>query len=126
MKREHIDPEAVGFTQVVTVEKNGIKTVYMSGQTAPGDTLADQSNAVYADIKRRLEASGAAPSDVVKMTTYIVDYTPDKIQGAFAGFPSVFGGLDDKLPAHTVVGVQALYQPEILLEVELIAEVDMD
>ena len=123
LKREHIEPVQGTFSQVVTVEKNGVKTIYVSGQTAPGETLAEQSRSLYASMKRRLELAGATPADVVKLVTYVVDWAPEKGAGAFAGFGEVFGALENK-PAHTLIGVQALFQPEIKIEVEAIAVTD--
>ena len=123
LKREYIEPVDGTFSQVVTVEKNGVKTIYVSGQTAAGETLAEQSRSLYASMKRRLELAGATPADVVKLVSYVVDWAPEKGADAFAGFGEVFGGLENK-PAHTLIGVQALFQPQIMIEVEAIAVTD--
>ena len=123
MKKEYTETEArMGFTQVVSVEANGLKTLYVSGQVGESADLKSQSIEAFANLERRLAAAGATPADVVKLTTYIVDYSPEKVRDAFAGQPPVFTDREHP-PANTVVGVQALFQPHLLLEVEAIAVV---
>ena len=69
--KEFIDP-ARTFTQAVTARGTGPKTIYLAGQVGrPGDSLADQADQVYANLKRRLEAAGASPSDLLKVTLYM-------------------------------------------------------
>lgn len=126
MKTHHIDVEKrMGFTQVVAVDSGDLRTIYISGQTGQSAELEAQSKEVFDGLKARLEAAGATPDDVVKLTTYIVDYSPEKITAAFSGFGSVFTNRDHP-PANTVVGVQALFQPHVLLEVEAIAVIELD
>ena len=118
----HHEVMPAGFSQAVSVEANGVRTIHLSGQIGEGDTLAEQSKGAYASLAQQLENAGAKPSDVVKLVTYIVDYSPDKIAGAFAGFGALFPDRE-KVPAHTVVGVQALFQPQIEIEIEAVAVV---
>ena len=107
--REYIEPEKrMGFTQAIVVESNGTRTIYVSGQTGQSEGLEAQSHEAFESLARRLEAAGATPEDVVKLTTYIVDYTPEKGPAAFAGFGKVFTDRD-KLPTNTLIGVQALF-----------------
>ncbi len=123
MKREYIDVEQAGFTQAIAVEANGVRTVYISGQTSQAEDLKSQSIEVFANLEKRLKQAGAEAGDVVKLTTYIVDYTPDKIPDAFAGFGNLFSDRNHP-PANTLLGVTSLFQPSILMEVEAIAVVD--
>ena len=124
LTREYIDTEkSLGFSQAVAVEANGTRTIYLSGQTGHSEGLGAQSNEAFANLARRIEAAGATPDDVVKLTTYIVDYSPDKVRDAFSGFVKVFNN-PDSLPANTLIGVQALFQPHLLIEVEAIAVVE--
>tara|TARA_E500000331_G_scaffold62101_2_gene56676 strand:+ start:7055 stop:7435 length:381 start_codon:yes stop_codon:yes gene_type:complete len=126
MNKQHIDVErAMGFSQAVAVESGGTKTIYISGQTGQSEGLEQQSREAFTGLKARLEAAGATGDDVVKLTTYIVDYSPEKAAAAFAGFGQVFTDRDHP-PANTLIGVQALFQPGILLEVEAIAVVAVD
>ena len=121
--REHIDTETrLGFTHAVAVESGGTRTIYISGQTGESEGLEAQSHEAFDSLARRLEAAGATPADVVKLTTYIVDYTPEKAPAAFAGFGRIFTDRDWP-PANTLIGVQALFQPHLHIEVEAIAVV---
>jgi enamine deaminase RidA (YjgF/YER057c/UK114 family) len=124
MKREHVDVnEQLGFTQIVSVEKGGLKTLYISGQTGSSGDLRAQSMEAFTSLKNRLEAAGAAPSDLVKFTIYVVDYSPDKARDAFSGMATL--GIDPKAPpAATLIGVQGLFMPELQIEVEAVAVVD--
>jgi len=123
MEKQYVEVEKdLGFTQVVAVEAGGVRTLYISGQTGQSEGLEAQSQEAFSGLKARLEAAGATPDDVVKLTTYIVDYSPDKLPAAFSGFGSVFNDRE-RPPANTLIGVQALFQPHILLEVEAVAVV---
>jgi enamine deaminase RidA (YjgF/YER057c/UK114 family) len=126
MKKDYIEAQVqMGFTQAIAVEANGVKTIYVSGQTGSSPDLKTQSIEAFANLEKRLAAAGASPADVVKLTTYIVDYSPDKIRDAFAGQPRVFKDREHP-PTNTVIGVQALFQPHLLLEVEAVAVVAVD
>ncbi len=116
------------FTQVVTAR--GGTTVYVSGQTArdaqsrivgAGDLTA-QTGQVFENLRLALAGAGAELADVVKITTFVVDLRPDDrlMIGDMVKrhFPP------GRLPAHTLVGVQALAVPELLIEIEAVAVVD--
>ncbi len=124
MKREHVDVnEQLGFTQIVSVEKGGLKTLYISGQTGSSEDLKSQSIEAFTGLKNLLDTAGARPSDLVKFTIYVVDYSPDKARDAFAGMAVL--GIDPKAPpAATLIGVQGLFMPELQIEVEAVAVVD--
>ena len=89
----------------------------------PGDPLESQADQVYANLRRRLEAAGAAPEDLLKVVIYMPEYR----RGDFAvvdaarrahGFP------DETVPAATLLGIQSLFANEALLEIEGIAVVE--
>jgi enamine deaminase RidA (YjgF/YER057c/UK114 family) len=116
------------YTQVVT--STGRRTIFVSGQVsmdkdgklvAPGD-FAAQARQVYANLRAALEGAGATPADVVKLTTYVVDYKPELRALLAEARAGVFGTAE--LPASTLVGVQALAEPGYLLEIEAIATTD--
>ncbi len=105
------------------------RLVFVAGQVAydangalvgEGD-LAAQARQAYENVATALRAAGARPDDVARLTTYVVDHGPGKIQQVMAGRQAVFG---DHLPASTYLGVQALARPGILVEVEATAVVD--
>jgi enamine deaminase RidA (YjgF/YER057c/UK114 family) len=80
-----------------------------------------QAEQVYRNVVTALDAAGAKPSDVVKLTTYVVGHRPELLQSIMAARRPAFG---DHHPASTYVGVQALARPQYLIEVEAIAVLD--
>ncbi len=125
IKRDHIEPVGDLYTEIVAVEANGVRTLYLSGQVWRAETLEEQSKGAYRRLKSLLEGAGASVDDVVKLTTYVVDWDREKADAAFAGFYEVFGA-SDHVPAHTLVGVKALYSDYAMLEVEAVAVVAAD
>ena len=114
-----------GYTH--TVSAAGSTTVYVAGQVAigrdgqivgPGD-LGAQAKQVFENLKLALQAAGAGLTDLVKITTFVVNYKPEDraiIAEVRAEYLS-----PDKPPASTLVGVQALAVEGLLIEVEAVA-----
>jgi len=115
------------YTQVVVA--TGSKLVFIAGQepedldgklVGRGD-LATQARQVFANLGRALAAAGAMPSQVTKITIYVVDYDRDAclpiIERARVG---LFG---DHKPVDTVLGVARL-SPDYLIEVDAFAVID--
>ena len=129
---QHPRPEGLlhnaAFSQVVAA--TGTRMIYTAGQVSidergalvgRGD-LAEQTTQVMRNVGLALAAAGATFRDVVKITTYVVDYRPE--QRAIIGkarSPFFAGGPP---PASTLVGVSALAAPDWLVEIEAIAVVD--
>jgi enamine deaminase RidA (YjgF/YER057c/UK114 family) len=116
------------FTQVVTAR--GGTTVYVSGQTArdaqsrivgAGD-LGAQTGQVFENLRLALAGAGAELADVVKITTFVVNLQPD--DRLMIGDMVMRHFPPGRPPAHTLVGVQALAVPELLIEIEAVAVVD--
>ncbi|MEU1906053.1 Rid family hydrolase [Streptomyces hygroscopicus] len=111
------------ISQVVTVE--GTRLVHLSGQVAwdaqgrpvgLGDHEA-QAAQIARNLDAALAAVGATRNDIIEETVYVVDYTPKLL-------PAIFGPLRagvSEAPASTLVGVPALFAPEYLLEVQVVA-----
>ena len=131
-KLDHPRPDGLlhnpSFSQVVVA--TGTRTVYIAGQVSidergtlvgAGD-LAAQTAQVMRNVGLALAAAGASYADLVKITTYVVDYKPEHraIIGA-ARAPFFAGGMR---PASTLVGVSALAMPDWLVEIEAVAVVD--
>jgi enamine deaminase RidA (YjgF/YER057c/UK114 family) len=128
-KKQFINPSGLvtprGYTHVVTAE--GGKTVYIAGQVptnSQGEVIGKgdlkmQIQQVYENIKVALKAVGADFGDVVKMTTYIVNYQPEHLT-TLREVRSLYLS-PTQPPANTLLGVQALYHPDILVEIEVIA-----
>lgn len=124
-------PEPVGYAQVGVA--TGSRTVFVSGQVArladgtpvgAGDLRA-QAEQAYANLVLALEGAGASFSDVAKLTVYVVDWAPEKMEALVTGAMAVAArtGIDPIRPI-TLVGVAALGEPDLLVEVEAVAVVD--
>ena len=111
------------YAQAVKV--SGAETLlYIAGQVDydaegkcehPGD-FAAQAKAVLAMLKAQVEAGGGTMASIVKVNTYLTDIRYRADYGPVR--EEVFG---PKMPAHTLVAVAALAQPEFLIEVEAVA-----
>ncbi len=134
MEKQFINPETLvsfpkAFTQVVAVKTGEVKTVYVSGQVAidkQGNVvgkadLAAQAQQVFQNLALALQSAGAAPEDVVKLNVYVVDMKPEDGRTVGRARRQFFTQQD--LPASTMVGVQSLVMPELLLEAEATAVV---
>lgn len=117
-----------GYTHVTVVPAG--RQVHISGQVAldaegnvvgKGD-LAKQTEQVFANLKTALAAAGADFSKVFKMVTYVVNLTPDKLPAVRGVRGRIFG--EGPYPASTLVGVTALVNPDLLIEIEVIAALD--
>ncbi len=103
----------VGYCQAVRTGH----TLYISGHVGNGEmTVAIQS--VYEHLRKTLEANGLTFANVVKENVYTTNldaFVQNKAlrQKFYAETP---------LPAATWIQVQRLYTPDLVLEVELVAE----
>jgi enamine deaminase RidA (YjgF/YER057c/UK114 family) len=132
MPVELINPEGLptpdNYAQIGIA--TGTRTVYISGQVArdaddntvgPGD-LAAQVEQALTNLVTAVTAVGGTFDDVAKLTVYVVDWTPDKMEAINAGATRAATklGINPIRPA-TLVGVAALAEPDLLVEVEAIA-----
>ena len=109
-------------SQAVTTQGSGAKTIYISGQVGrAGESLATQADQAYASLRRQLEASGATPADLVKITVYMADYS--QADAAVLGAAQQNGFPAENLPATTLIGVASLYSDTALIEIEGMAVV---
>ena len=117
-----------GFSQVAVA--SGSRTIYTAGQVsidehgAPvgGDDLAAQTAQAMRNVGLALAAAGASFANVVKITTYVVDYRPDYRSIIGQARAPFFAGRTP--PASTLIGVSALALPEWLVEIEAVAVID--
>ena len=129
MEKEFLNPAGLpvlpGFSQVVTATEG--KIVFISGQVAldannevvgKGDLRA-QVVQTFENLKGALAAVGATFDDVLKTNTYVVNYTPDMI-GVVREVRSQYLP-QEKAPASTLIGVQALVFEDLLIEIEAFA-----
>ena len=109
----------------MAVTAHGVKTVYVAGQIAGGDSLAAQTAAVWERVAQRLDAAGASLEDLVKATTYIVDFNPETDLPAYRAGRDQALALDD-MPASTLLGIPALAGEQFQIEIDGIAVVGVD
>ena len=118
-------PPANGYSHVVTA-KSG-KMVFIAGQVAmdksgkvigAGDLKAQTEQALL-NLKTALAAAGADFSHVVKINWYVKNFKSDQlpiireVRGRFLSKTNP--------PASTLAGVEQLFLPDVLIEVEAIA-----
>ena len=127
MNKQYINPTKF-YSHAVSLSGSG-KIVHVSGQVSwgpdgkvvgAGDMRA-QSEQVFRNLTDVLRAAGASWGDVIKMNGYMVNLNAENVAAYREGRARILK--PGKLPASTLVGVTALVQPELLLEVECIAAV---
>jgi 2-iminobutanoate/2-iminopropanoate deaminase len=97
---------------------SGIVPVDAAGALVGEGDVVRQAEQVFALLGRVLDAAGAGPGDVVKVTIYLLDKDDrERINPVRQRF---FGAA---LPASTLVEVSGLAVPGALLEVEAVAVV---
>jgi enamine deaminase RidA (YjgF/YER057c/UK114 family) len=134
VKREYINPKTLysgvdyGFSQAVATQ--GKKTIYLSGQvawdidqkTVGVGNLAIQTRKALENMRLALAAAGATPKDVVQIEAFVANYQPKDAE-IVGGIVRDFFPLE-ALPTSTLIGVQSLAFPDLLIEVKAIAVVD--
>ena len=117
------DPAPNGYSHAV-VAKGGNRIAYIAGQggeDAEGRLSSDFSDQVaqaYANLRVALDAVGASPRQVTKITTYVVGYDQAMLAVMTLHVKRLFG---DALPAQTLVPVPRLALDGMLFEVDAIA-----
>ncbi|WP_341770674.1 RidA family protein [Actinomadura rubrisoli] len=111
----------------------GSKMVFIAGQVArdadggkvgEGDLVA-QVEQCYLNLGTALAAVGATFDDVVKLTVYAVELTTDKLPLFAEGVSRAAAKLGVTIvPPLTGIGVTALAEPDLLVEVEATAVID--
>ena len=102
----------------------GCRWVFVSGQggdNADGSFSPDfhiQATAAFRNLGLALEAAGASPADVAKITVLIVDHDMEKLRIMQAAQRVLFG---PHHPAATLIPVPCLALPSMQIEIEAIA-----
>ncbi|MFF4174030.1 RidA family protein [Streptomyces sp. NPDC001744] len=112
----------------------GTTHVHVSGQTS---SLADGTSVAAGDLSgqvaqalrntaRGLAGAGATFDDVLRLTFYVTEWAPEKTDAFMAGAESVADeiGLPRPFPPSSLIGVERLFAPGVLVEVEATALVD--
>lgn len=103
------------------------RQIHISGQVALNsagaivgkDDLAAQTEQVWRNLEAALTAAGAGLKDIFKATTYVVGLTKDR--AAVVRSVRLKYLAEGPYPASTMVGVSALVDPDLLIEIEVIA-----
>jgi 2-iminobutanoate/2-iminopropanoate deaminase len=101
------------------------KTLYVSGLVATDEhgaivgegDVVEQTRQIFRNLRRILEAAGAGPSDVAKVTIFMRDVSQRPLINPVR--QKFFG---EHRPASTLVEVSRLVRDELLLEIEAIAQ----
>nr|WP_298101034.1 RidA family protein [uncultured Shinella sp.] len=114
------DPTPNGYSTAVIVPA-GARVAYISGQGGQDATgglspdFAVQVKQAYANLGAALDALGAKPDQVAKLTVFVVDHDMSKLDVLTRNVTQMFG---DRLPAQTLIPVPKLAIDPMLFEVE--------
>ena len=120
------DPTPNGYSTAVVTPSVG-RLAFISGQGGQDQTgglspdFGAQVAQAYANLAAVLEALGARPDQVVKLTVFVVDHDMSKLGPLTENVTRMFG---DRLPAQTLVPVPKLAIDPMLFEVEAIVVLD--
>ena len=128
---KRINPDGLftpqNYHHVVVAEPG--RSIYIAGQLAldadrnfiGGDDVVAQTRQALKNLGTALAAAGAKPSDVVKITTYVVDYRREQLAGIAGEIGAFFS--PEACPANTLIGVDCLAADGLLIEIEAVAVV---
>lgn len=109
----------------------GTRHVHVSGQIArladgtpvAPDDLAGQVAQALRNTATALAGAGATFGDVLRLTFYVTRWDPAHITDFLAGVDSVAAelGIPAPMPPASLIGVDVLFEPDVLVEVEATA-----
>ncbi|WP_040856598.1 RidA family protein [Phyllobacterium sp. YR531] len=114
------DPTPNGYSTAV-ITPGGGRVAYISGQGGQDSTgglspdFAVQVKQAYANLHAAIDALGAKPDQVAKLTIFVVDHDMSKLEVLTRNVKDMFG---ETLPAQTLVPVPKLAIDPMLFEVE--------
>lgn len=120
------NPTPNGYSTAVIVPREG-RVAYISGQGGQDRTgalspdFAVQVKQAYANLRAALDALGARPDQVAKLTVFVVDHDMGKLEVLTRNVTEMFG---ETLPAQTLVPVPKLAIDPMLFEVEAVVILD--
>jgi enamine deaminase RidA (YjgF/YER057c/UK114 family) len=86
--------------------------------------LGGQAAQALRNVATALAAAGATFSDVVRLTFYVVDWKPEKLEELLAGIGGVAEELQLVPAPASLIEVVSLFEPDVLVEIEATAIVD--
>ena len=108
----------------------GSRLVFIAGQVARhangdpvgGGDLAAQTEQAFRNVATAIAAAGGTFADIAKLNVYVVGWTPDKMAALGEGVMRAAATADiDPLKPITLIGVAALGEPDLLIEIEATA-----
>jgi len=130
-----VNPEGLPKTDVyhqVSIS-TGSKLVFIAGQVAVdadgekvgvGD-FATQVEQAYLNVGTALAEVGSSFEDVAKLTVYVVGWTLDKMPLFLEGTARAAAKLGvTPVAPGSMIGVSVLFDPDFLVEVEVVAVID--
>jgi enamine deaminase RidA (YjgF/YER057c/UK114 family) len=132
MSKKFINPpglKALGMYSNVTSASGGT-IAFVSGQVSVNSegkvvgvgNIQAQAVQVFENLKLALAGVGATFEDVIKFTIFIVGLTPEKRKAVMEVRARYISHKNP--PAATMIGVDQLVEPELLVEVEAVAAID--
>lgn len=129
MERREVNPTdwLLGFNINQGIEVTGAqRTLYLSGQTSNGPDgvplhagdLVAQFRQAWSNLKDALAAAGMDATNIVRLNMYTTDVSA--FMAAADELIPIFAG-DGCRPVGTLLGVSALFEPEIMIELEATA-----
>jgi enamine deaminase RidA (YjgF/YER057c/UK114 family) len=116
------DMASRGWSHISVAEPG--RLALLSGQVAaaPGieevpDDIAGQAKLATASLAAALQYLEATAQDIVMLRVYVVNATTEAFGQAMKPLRELLG---DAMPSITTIGVQALYTPEIKVEIEMV------
>lgn len=116
------DMASLGWSHISVAEPG--RLAFLSGQIAstPGregvpEDLAGQAKLATASLAAALKELKASAQDIVMLRVYVVNATMEAFGQAIGPLRELVG---DAMPSITTIGVQALYKPEIKVEIEMV------
>ena len=121
---DSLPPLSKSYSQAV--KTTGGNTIYIAGQASinakkeiigKGDFDA-QVKRTLENLRTVLSAANANPTDLVKINIYVVDLNPDKLLVLRSHLKDF---VSENPPVSTLIGVQALFNKDALVEIDGIA-----
>lgn len=116
------DMASLGYSQISVAEPG--RLAFLSGQIAatpggaePPEDLGGQAKLATASLAAALKDLKATAQDIVLLRVYVVNATSEAFGQALTPLRELFG---DAMPSITTIGVQALYKPEMKIEIEMV------
>lgn len=118
-------PPPKSYHHVITTGPG--KLIFLSGQVAfdsnrnivgEGDVVA-QTRQTMRNLKSAVETGGGKISDIVQITTHVVNYDPTQLEDITGTIAEFFE--PECLPTNTLVGINSLSTEGLLIEIGGIA-----